>query len=131
MGLQLGGGSDRGKYYLILIIAILMVVAARNILKTRVGRSFVAIRDSDIAAEVIGINLTFYKTLSFMVSAFYTGLAGGLLVSVGFFRPFHFYHDSVHYFSGDGGGGGLGVHYGFHRRRGPDHHVQYSLLEHG
>jgi branched-chain amino acid transport system permease protein len=83
--------SDRGKYYLILLIAIFMVVAARNILKTRVGRSFVAIRDSDIAAEVIGINLTFYKTLSFMVSAFYTGIAGGLFGFVlGFFDPFTF-----------------------------------------
>jgi branched-chain amino acid transport system permease protein len=72
--------SDLGKYYLILIITILLVVAARNIMKTRVGRSFVAIRDSDIAAEVIGINLTKYKTLSFMVRAFYTGVAGGLFI---------------------------------------------------
>lgn len=83
--------SDVGKYYLILIITVFMVISARNLMKTRVGRSFVAIRDSDIAAEVIGINLTFYKTLSFMVSAFYTGIAGGLFGFVlGFFDPFTF-----------------------------------------
>jgi branched-chain amino acid transport system permease protein len=83
--------TDVSKYYLILLITIFMVVSARNLMKTRVGRSFIAIRDSDIAAEVIGINLTFYKTLSFMVSAFYTGIAGGLFGFVlGFFDPFTF-----------------------------------------
>jgi len=83
--------TDFQKYYLILIITILMVIGARNILKTRVGRSFVAIRDSDIAAEVIGVNLTVYKTLAFAVSAFYAGIAGGLFGFVlGFFDPFTF-----------------------------------------
>jgi branched-chain amino acid transport system permease protein len=83
--------SERGMYYLILIIAVLMVIAARNIMKTRVGRSFIAIRDSDIAAEVIGVNLTFYKTLAFAISAFYAGIAGGLFGFVlGFFDPFTF-----------------------------------------
>jgi branched-chain amino acid transport system permease protein len=83
--------TDSQKYYLILITTIVMVVGARNILKTRVGRSFVAIRDSDIAAEVIGVNLTAYKTLAFAVSAFYAGIAGGLFGFVlGFFDPFTF-----------------------------------------
>ncbi|MBU4121149.1 MAG: branched-chain amino acid ABC transporter permease [Proteobacteria bacterium] len=83
--------TDIQKYYLILIMTILLVVGARNILKTRVGRSFVAIRDSDIAAEVIGVNLTIYKTLAFAVSAFYAGIAGGLFGFVlGFFDPFTF-----------------------------------------
>ncbi|MBN1662665.1 MAG: branched-chain amino acid ABC transporter permease [Deltaproteobacteria bacterium] len=83
--------SETGMYYLILIIAVLMVIGARNIMKTRVGRSFVAIRDSDIAAEVIGVNLTLYKTLAFAVSAFYAGIAGGLFGFVlGFFDPFTF-----------------------------------------
>ena len=49
-----------------------------NILKSRIGRAFQAIRDSDIAASVIGINLTHYKTLSFAISAFYAGVAGCL-----------------------------------------------------
>ena len=83
--------SEISLYYLILIITIIMVLFAVNILKTRAGRAFVAIRDSDIAAEVIGINLTMYKTLSFAVSAFYAGIAGGLYAFVlGFFDPFTF-----------------------------------------
>jgi branched-chain amino acid transport system permease protein len=78
-------------YYLILVITILMVIGARNLMKTRVGRAFVAIRDDDIAAEVMGVNLTVYKTLSFAVSAFYAGIAGGLYAFVvGFFDPFTF-----------------------------------------
>jgi branched-chain amino acid transport system permease protein len=80
--------TDMGKYYLILIVAVLLVIAARNLMKTRVGRAFVAIRDSNIAAEVIGVNLTIYKTLSFAISAFYAGIAGGLFGFVlGFFNP--------------------------------------------
>ncbi len=79
------------KYYLVLGFTIVMVLFALNILKTKPGRAFVAIRDSDIAAEVIGINLTIYKTLSFAVSAFYAGIAGGLFAFVlGFFDPFTF-----------------------------------------
>jgi branched-chain amino acid transport system permease protein len=80
--------KDVSKYYLILIVTVLLTVAARNLMKTRVGRAFVAIRDSDIAAEVIGVNLTAYKTLSFAISAFYAGIAGGLFGFVlGFFNP--------------------------------------------
>lgn len=83
--------SETNLYYLILVITILMVLFAINILKTRAGRAFVAIRDSDIAAEVIGINLTVYKTMAFSVSAFYAGIAGGLFAFVlGFFDPFTF-----------------------------------------
>lgn len=78
-------------YYLILIVTIIMVIGARNLMKTRVGRAFVAIRDDDIAAEVMGVNLTAYKTLSFAVSAFYAGVAGGLYgFVVTFFDPFTF-----------------------------------------
>lgn len=78
-------------YYLVLIITILMVIGARNLTKTRVGRAFVAIRDDDIAAEVMGVNLTIFKTLSFAVSAFYAGVAGGLYgYVVSFFDPFTF-----------------------------------------
>ncbi len=91
LGLSWELWTEKSKYYLILIIAILMVLFAVNILKTRVGRAFVAIRDSDIAAEVIGVNLTIYKTLAFAVSAFYAGVAGGLFAFVlGFFDPFTF-----------------------------------------
>ncbi|MFH1102757.1 MAG: branched-chain amino acid ABC transporter permease [Pseudomonadota bacterium] len=74
--------TDRDFYYLLIPITILLTLAARNIIKTRVGRSFIAIRDADIAAETMGVNLVFYKTLSFALSAFYTGVAGGLYAFV-------------------------------------------------
>lgn len=91
LGLSFIVSTVKGKYYLVLCFAIVMVLFAINILKTRPGRAFVAIRDSDIAAEVIGINLTIFKTLSFAVSAFYAGIAGGLFAFVlGFFDPFTF-----------------------------------------
>jgi len=80
--------SETSKYYLVLIITILMVLFAINILKTKAGRAFVAIRDSDIAAEVIGINLTMYKTLSFAVSAFTrVSVADYSLLFWGFLTP--------------------------------------------
>jgi branched-chain amino acid transport system permease protein len=74
--------SDREFYYLLMTITVLLAVAARNVIKTRVGRAFVAIRDADIAAETMGVNLVMYKTLAFAVSAFYAGIAGGLYAFV-------------------------------------------------
>ena len=53
---------------------------ARNLFRTRVGRAFIAIRDRDISAELMGINLFRYKILSFMVSSFYAGVAGAVWV---------------------------------------------------
>ncbi len=79
-------------YYMIMIIAIVMVIGAVKLIKTRVGRAFIAIRDSDIAAEAMGVNLTYYRTLSFAVSAFYTGIAGGLYAFIlGFINPESFH----------------------------------------
>ena len=75
-------------YYLILGIGILLAIAAIKLFKTKVGRAFIAIRDSDVAAETMGVNLTYYKTLAFAVSAFYTGVAGGLYAFIlGFINP--------------------------------------------
>ncbi|MFO7569031.1 MAG: branched-chain amino acid ABC transporter permease [Smithellaceae bacterium] len=83
--------GDKPMYYLILIIAIVLVIGARNLMKTRMGRAFIAIRDDDIAAEVMGVNLTIYKTTAFALSAFYAGIAGGLYgFVVSFFDPFTF-----------------------------------------
>jgi len=80
--------SDRQRYFLIVAIAFLMIMAARNLMKTKVGRAFIAIRDSDIAAETMGVNLVYYKTLAFAVSAFYAGVAGGLFAFLlGFINP--------------------------------------------
>jgi branched-chain amino acid transport system permease protein len=74
--------SDIDLYYLLTPIAVALALAARNLVKTRVGRAFVAIRDAEIAAETMGVNLLYYKTLSFAVSAFYAGIAGGLYAFV-------------------------------------------------
>lgn len=83
--------TDAGRYAVIMPICVFMAWGLRNLTKTRVGRAFVAIRDSDIAAQCIGVNLTFYKTLAFAVSAFYTGIAGGLMAFVlGFINPHTF-----------------------------------------
>jgi branched-chain amino acid transport system permease protein len=74
--------TDRDFYFLLMTIAVILVVAARNVMKTKVGRAFISIRDADIAAETIGVNLVFYKTLAFAVSAFYAGIGGGLYAFV-------------------------------------------------
>lgn len=69
---------DSAIYYVIISITILLTICMRSIVKSRIGRAFQAIRDSDIAASAIGINLSKYKLLSFALSAFYAGLAGAL-----------------------------------------------------
>lgn len=70
--------TDKQIYYLVLFITVILVLFAVNLMKSRVGRAFIAIRDSEIAAETIGVNLTYYKTLAFAISAFYAGIAGAL-----------------------------------------------------
>jgi len=67
-------------YYIMLIIAILAVYLGNNIVRSKVGRGFIAIRDNDNAAEVLGINVFRYKLLSFAISSFYAGTAGALYV---------------------------------------------------
>jgi branched-chain amino acid transport system permease protein len=74
--------TDRAFYYLAVTVTVLLTLAARNIIKTKVGRAFIAIRDADIAAEAMGVDLTYYKTLAFALSAFYAGVAGGLYAFV-------------------------------------------------
>lgn len=74
--------TDRDFYFFLITITVLLVLAARNIVKTKVGRAFIAIRDADIAAETMGVNLTYYKTLAFALSAFYAGVGGGLYAFV-------------------------------------------------
>lgn len=65
-------------YYLVLFVAILIVWFYRNLLRTPTGRSFMAVRDSEISAQAMGINLTGTKALSFFLSATAAGLAGAL-----------------------------------------------------
>jgi branched-chain amino acid transport system permease protein len=70
--------ADRWLYFVSLAVAALMFVLAWNLLRGRVGRALVAIRDHPIAATAMGINLPLYKSLTFGVSAAYTGVAGAL-----------------------------------------------------
>ena len=65
-------------YYVFVPVTALMVLGAANLFRTRIGRAFIAIRDRDISAEVLGISLLRYKLLSFAVSSFYAGVAGGM-----------------------------------------------------
>lgn len=74
--------TDKEFYYLLISLTILLVLFLRNLIKTRVGRAFIAIRDADIAAQTMGVNIVYYKTLSFAVSAFYAGIGGGLYAFV-------------------------------------------------
>lgn len=70
--------SDFKLFYLIIPVTILMTLLARNLVSGYIGRAFIALRESEIAAQTIGVDLAKYKTIAFAVSAFYTGVAGGL-----------------------------------------------------
>ncbi|HYR41253.1 MAG TPA: branched-chain amino acid ABC transporter permease [Methylomirabilota bacterium] len=80
--------TDAARYYLAVAVAAAMILAALNVAATRTGRAFLAIRTSEIAAQASGINAAAYKTIAFVLSAFYTGVAGGLFAFVvGFLSP--------------------------------------------
>jgi branched-chain amino acid transport system permease protein len=70
--------SDYKLYYLIVPITLIMTLLAKNLVNGYIGRAFIALRESEIAAQTIGIDLAMYKTIAFAISAFYTGVAGGL-----------------------------------------------------
>ena len=74
--------TDRQFYFLLTGLTVLLLLGMRNLIRTRVGRAFIAIRDADIAAQTMGVNIVFYKTLAFAVSAFYAGIGGGLYAFV-------------------------------------------------
>ncbi len=71
--------DDKNFYYFALLIALAAVVCTVNLFRSRVGRAFMAVRDRDLAAAVMGINLLQYKVMSFGLSAFYAGIAGALM----------------------------------------------------
>ena len=78
-GLEL---SSQGKKYLfLLLLMVIFALAHKNIARSRLGRAFAAVRDRDIAAEVMGVNEVRYKALAFAVSSFFAGVAGALLAS--------------------------------------------------
>ncbi len=75
-GLQLD--SDRSLFYLIYGVVLLATIFAANLFRTRTGRAFIAIRDHETAAGVMGINVFQYKLAAFGLSSFYVGVAGAL-----------------------------------------------------
>jgi len=73
-----GFNTPLRRYYLVLFIVGLMALAAKNMMRNKVGRNFMAVRDMDVAAEVIGISMMRTKLLAFAISSFYLGIAGAL-----------------------------------------------------
>ncbi len=81
-------GTEEYRYFVTLAIAAVMVYFANRLVRSRHGRAFVALRDSEVAAQVMGISLARYKTVAFAFSAFFAGIGGSLYaVSVGFISP--------------------------------------------
>ncbi len=85
-GLQLN--PDQWLYFFTLAITVLMFVLGRNLLHGRIGRAMVAIRDNHIAAEAMGVNNAMVKSITFGISAMYTGIAGALgAIAIQFVAP--------------------------------------------
>lgn len=97
LGLSLA--SSQSFYYVIIALAVVSITACRNLFRTRVGRAFIAIRDRDISAELMGINLFRYKLYAFGLSSFLAGVAGCLLANLlKVVTPEHFHlHLSIQY----------------------------------
>jgi branched-chain amino acid transport system permease protein len=80
--------AERQYYLFALVVLLVMGLLAKNLVRGRVGRAFSAIRDRDVAAEIMGINLARHKLIAFAVSSFYAGVAGALLWTfTGFVEP--------------------------------------------
>jgi branched-chain amino acid transport system permease protein len=70
--------SERQIYLFLMFFVVLALIATLNLVRSRIGRAFIAIRDQDIAAEIIGINIFKYKLYAFAISAFFAGVTGVL-----------------------------------------------------
>jgi len=83
--------SDLKVYFMMLVLVIVCVIGVLNLIRSRVGRAWIAIRDNDISAEVMGINVVKYKLLAFYVAGFIGGLAGAFWISnLAAISPEHF-----------------------------------------
>ena len=71
--------GDRRNFFLIFAVALVCALAARNLARSHFGRAFVAVRERDFSAEILGVHLLRTKLLAFAIGAFYAGVAGGLL----------------------------------------------------
>lgn len=80
--------EDRWLYFMVLAVTVMMFAIAKNLLQGRIGRAIVAVRDQPIAAGALGVNLAVTKTMTFGVSAAFTGVAGALgAITVAFVAP--------------------------------------------
>src|SRR5512139_4189697 len=84
--------SPLDRYLFVLTIAVVLTLAAKNLVRGHIGRSWMAMRDMDVAAEVIGIRPLYAKVTAFAVSSFFVGLAGALwaFVYLGAWEPLAF-----------------------------------------
>jgi len=83
--------SDVQVYYLMVLLVTLCILGMANLLRTRIGRAWIAIRDNDVAAEAMGVNIVWYKLLAFFVAGALGGVAGAFWISSLFFvSPEHF-----------------------------------------
>lgn len=71
--------NETRSYYLILFCMIFATLFTVNVINSRVGRALIAVRERDLTAEVLGINIVWYKLVAFALGSFYAGIAGGLL----------------------------------------------------
>jgi branched-chain amino acid transport system permease protein len=80
--------GETGFYYFIYTLVVIIVIFSRLLLHSKMGRAFTSIRDSDVAAEVSGINLLLYKVLCFAISSFFASLSGALMgIIIGMISP--------------------------------------------
>jgi len=70
--------TDQSFFYVVLFYVVIMYVAGANLMRSRDGRAFIAVRDHYLSAEIMGINLNKYRILSFGISSFYAGIGGAL-----------------------------------------------------
>jgi branched-chain amino acid transport system permease protein len=91
--------TTRNFWYLVLVIALIGIYVAKSLVRSRTGRAWIAIRDNENAAEIMGINVYFYKLLAFFIGCFYAGVAGSLFAhQLGAAQPmaFSLYHSILY-----------------------------------
>jgi len=109
--------TDKDHWYIIMTVVGIMTFLVRNLARTRYGRAFIAVRDNDLAAEVMGINVFLYKIIAFAICSFCAGVAGSMWsMSAGLLHPDQFtLGDSIWYIAiiiVGGMGSVMGVIYG-------------------
>ena len=84
--------SDREVYFLMITLVVLCTLLMANLARSKIGRAWIAIRDNDIAAQTMGVNIVLYKLLAFFVAGFVGGIAGGFWISsLAAVSPEHFH----------------------------------------